>query len=163
MRRHILRVVHLAVGEILTSAVVTRFHRWVYRRSGGRLLVSGLGLPMVLLTTTGRTSGRPRTVPLSGFIDGPDVVVVASNGGSDSDPAWLGNVRSDPLASVQLGPRTWPVRGREASPVEAARLWPIVVRGFGGYATYRTRTNRPIPLVILSPAEAGTAPHMAEA
>ena len=144
------------MGAILTSRLVTRFHRAVYRRSRGRLLGSGLGLPMVLLTTTGRRSGRPRTVPLTGFIDGPDVVVVGSNGGRDVDPSWLGNVRAEPRASVQVGNRTWSVRAREASADEAARLWPIVVRGFGGYGTYRTRTERPIPLVILSP-EAATA------
>lgn len=153
MRRRVLRLVHLAVGAILTSAVVTRFHRWVYRRSGGRLLTSGLGLPMVLLTTTGRTSGRPRIVPLTGFVDGPDVVVVASNGGSDDAPAWLANVRAEPRAHVQLGPRTWPVHAHEAPPDEAARLWPIVVSSFGGYGTYRTHTARQIPLVILSPVE----------
>ena len=151
MRGRALRVVHLAVGAILTSALVTRFHRWVYRRSGGRLLGSGLGLPMILLTTTGRISGLPRTVPLAGFVDGAELVVVASNGGRDDAPAWLDNVRAEPRATVQLGPRMWPVRAHEASPDDAARLWPIVVRGFGGYATYRTRTERRIPLVILSP------------
>ena len=153
MRRRLLRISHLLVGAILTSGLVTRFHRAVYRRSRGRLLGSGLGLPMVLLTTTGRRSGRPRTVPLTGFRDGPDVVVVASNGGRDVDPSWLSNVRFEPRATVQVDSRTWPVRAREASAHEADRLWPIVVRGFGGYGTYRTGTRRPIPLVILSPTE----------
>jgi deazaflavin-dependent oxidoreductase (nitroreductase family) len=153
MRRRVLRVIHLLVGAILTSGLVTRLHRAVYRRSRGGLLGSGLGLPMVLLTSTGRRSGRPRTVPLTGFLDGLDVVVVASNGGRHLDPSWLGNLRAEPRAHVQVGSRTWAVLAREASADEAARLWPIVIGGFGGYGTYRSRTERQIPLVILSPVE----------
>ena len=152
MRRRVLRLVHLLVGRILTSGLVTRFHRAVYRASRGRLLGSGLGLPMLLLTTTGRVSGRRRTVPLTGFRDGKDVVVVGSNGGSDRDPAWISNVRTDPEVTVQLGGRRWAARARLATESETTRLWPIVVGGFGGYGTYRTRTDRPIPLVILQPA-----------
>ena len=158
MQRRLRRLVHLLVGAILTSRPVTVFHRAVYRASGGRLLASGLGLPMVLMTTTGRRTGRARTAPLTGFLDGPAVVVVASNGGSHRDPAWLVNLREDPRATVQLRGRTWPVRAREASQQELDRLWPIIVGGFGGYATYRTRTDRPIPLVILEPDGADKAP-----
>jgi deazaflavin-dependent oxidoreductase (nitroreductase family) len=157
MRTRLLRLVHLLVGWVLTFGLVTRFHRAVYRASRSRFLGSGLGLPMVLLTTTGRVSGRPRTVPLTGFLDGTDVVVVGSNDGRDRDPAWVTNVRSHPAVTVQLAGRMWAARAHLATQTEAARLWPIVVRGFGGYGTYRTRTDRPIPLVVLEPASEADA------
>lgn len=128
-----------------------RLHLAVQRLSGGRLLTSVAGMPVLLLTTTGRRTGRPRTTPLTYFRDGDDLVVVASNGGSDAPPAWSLNLRAQPAASVRIGSATLAVRARMASPDERARLWPEITATYPGYARYEQRTERTIPLFLLTP------------
>ena len=87
-----------AVGRTFLRAAV-----WLYRRSGGRVGGTMRGVPLLLLTTTGRRSGRPWTVPLMYQTDGDGWVLVASNGGSDRHPSWWLNLRSNPDASIQIG------------------------------------------------------------
>ena len=128
-----------------------RSHRAVYRLSRGRLLGHVAGMPVLLLTTTGRRSGRARTTPLTYFEDGDELVIVASNGGEDSPPAWWLNLLQQPEASVTIGsrsqrgdcarrdaPRSTRASGRTSPPTHA------------GYAAYARRTARPIPVVLLS-------------
>ena len=126
-------------------------HRGILRASGGRVLASVAGMPVLLLTTTGRRSGRPRTTPLTYFKDGRDLVVVASFGGSDTPPGWLLNLRTDPRAVAMVAHTRLRVTARPASAVERDRLWPLVTETFAGYADYQRRTAREIPLVLLSP------------
>jgi deazaflavin-dependent oxidoreductase (nitroreductase family) len=83
--------------------------------------------------------------------DGPNVVVVASNAGSDSDPAWWLNLRDGPDAETEIGGRRRPVRARPATAEEAARLLPRLDAGYQEFATYRAKARRPIPVVILEP------------
>ncbi|MGL6278460.1 MAG: nitroreductase/quinone reductase family protein [Gaiella sp.] len=123
----------------------------VYRSSSGRLLGRLAGMPVALLTTTGRRSGRSRTVPLTMLRDGSTLVAVASFGGSDLPPAWLVNLRAEPRAEVRLGRERWRVEARVATAAERERLWPLVVARHAGYARYQTRTAREIPLVLLEP------------
>jgi deazaflavin-dependent oxidoreductase (nitroreductase family) len=111
-------------------------------------------MSILLLTTTGRRTGRSRTNPLTFFADGDDVVVVASNGGLDRSPAWWLNLRRNPVASIEIGRERRPVRARRASREEHARLWAAIVGRFPVYASYQQRTARPIPVVILEPADA---------
>jgi F420H(2)-dependent quinone reductase len=128
----------------------------VYRVSGGR--VAGQvpsGAPICLLTTTGRRSGRRRCVPLLYVTDGDDLVVVASRGGMSSHPAWYLNLLADPNAVVELGRRRVHVQARIASPSERARLWPLVVAVYENFAAYQTRTERELPVVVLSPMRRG--------
>ena len=132
-----------------------RTHRFIYRLSRGRLLGRVAGMPVLLLTTTGRRSGRARTTPLTYFEAGSDLVIVASNGGEDRPPAWWLNLRADPRATVTRGNRTEQVTARAASDDEHARLWPIITSTHPGYADYARRTERPIPVMLLSGA-AGT-------
>jgi F420H(2)-dependent quinone reductase len=127
-----------------------RSHRAVYRLSGGRLLGRVAGMPVLLLTTTGRRSGKARTTPLTYFESGADLAVVASNGGEDRPPAWWVNLRADPRAEITIGRHSFPVQTREATPEEHARLWPVITQVNPGYAGYARRTVRPIPVVILS-------------
>ena len=75
----------------------------IYRLTRGRALGRVAGMPVLLLTTTGRCSGRPRTTPLTYFEDGADLVVIGSNGGEDRPPAWWLNLRDDPYATVTIG------------------------------------------------------------
>ena len=102
------RLGHLAVGTALTSRAGTRFHLLLDRLSAGRLFGSVRGLRTVVLTTTGRRSGRRVEAPLSALEDAGGWVVAASNGGRDHPPAWLLNLRADPRAELRVNGR----RGR---------------------------------------------------
>jgi deazaflavin-dependent oxidoreductase (nitroreductase family) len=103
------------------------------------------------LTTTGRTSGKPRMVTLYGFEDGDRVVIVGSQGGAARHPAWVHNLRADPRAALALGTATRAVRAREVDGDERERLWLLVTAAFPLYATYQRRTARTIPLFALEP------------
>ncbi len=127
-----------------------RGHRIVYRLTRGRLLGRVAGMPVLLLTTTGRRSGRARTTPLTYFEDGGDIVVVASNGGEDTAPAWWLNLREQPLATITLGAYSRSVTARAATEDEHGRLWPTITATHPGYAAYARRTKRPIPVVFLT-------------
>jgi deazaflavin-dependent oxidoreductase (nitroreductase family) len=124
-------------------------HLAAYRASGGRLLGRLAGMPVLLLTTTGRRTGKPRTRPLTFFRDGDAIVLVASNGGADRAPGWLLNLEARPLASVRIGRERFAVEARVATEDERARLWPVITGTFTGYGGYQARTKRPIPLVLL--------------
>jgi len=90
-------------------------------------------------------------VPLAYLEDGDRFVVVASNGGSDRPPAWWGNLRRNPNASVQVGARTIAVVARESTPEERAVLWPRLTAGNPFFGQYEQITSRPIPVVLLEP------------
>lgn len=124
--------------------------RSVYRMSGGRANRVGKA-NILLLTTTGRRSGRPHTVPLVYVEDDGCYAVTASNAGQDHDPAWYRNLQANPDAVVEIGPRSMPVTARLANDAERAVLWPRFVEVFWGYATYARRTSRNIPVVLLEP------------
>jgi deazaflavin-dependent oxidoreductase (nitroreductase family) len=127
-------------------------HRTLYRLSGGRAANSVWHLSILLLTTTGRKSGTPRTTPLCYFSDGDDLVVVASNGGMDWFPDWWLNLLSQPRATVEIGRSRRTVVARQASPDERERLWATLTTIAPGYLEYQKRTRREIPLGILQPA-----------
>lgn len=131
--------------------VMGRAHRLAYRASGGRVAGSAAGMPVLLLTTTGRRSGKARTTPLTFLRDGGDIVVIASFGGSDVPPAWWCNLRDDPRAWVTIGRRRTAVTARVATAGEHERLWPLITHTNPGYARYQQRTARRIPVVLLTP------------
>jgi deazaflavin-dependent oxidoreductase (nitroreductase family) len=135
-----------------------RLHVLLYRASRGRLLARLAGMPVVLLTTTGRRSGRSRTVALTTIPHADGLLLVGSFGGSDEPPGWLLNLRARPKATVRLGRARWPVTARVVTTEERALLWPIVIATNPGYARYQARTRRTIPVVLLrSASAAGTA------
>ena len=131
-----------------------RSHRAIYRLSGGRLLDRVAGMPVLLLTTTGRRSGQPRTTPLTYFDVDEGIAIVASNGGEDRPPRWWLNLQAHPRASIERRGERTSVVARQASPAEHARLWPLITGIHPGYAAYARRTARPIPVVVLTAAEA---------
>lgn len=116
-------------------------------KAGGRLA----GGPVLLLTTTGRKSGRERTIPLLYLPDDDGLIVVGSNGGTATHPAWWLNLQDNLEATVDVGGRKTRVRATQAAPEEKERLWPRLVRMYGGYEDYKMRTDREIPVVILRP------------
>ena len=121
----------------------------MYRLTNGRLGGRLLGMPVLLLTTTGRRSGERRTVPLTYFEDGDALLVVGSKGGSPRHPDWYLNLVADPDAEIQVGGERRRVRGRTATTEEAERLWPMVLERAPVYGKYRAKTSREIPLVLL--------------
>jgi deazaflavin-dependent oxidoreductase (nitroreductase family) len=124
-------------------------HRVLYRASGGRIGGRLWDLPVVLLTTTGRKSGKKRTVPLCSLRDGDDVVVIASYGGLDQPPAWWLNLEASPQAELLAGRERRSVIARNAAGDERTRLWAEVTSRAPGYLEYERRTDREIPVVIL--------------
>lgn len=129
-------------------------HRVALKASGGKVGWNLIGMPVVELTTTGRKSGLPRTVMLtSPHQEGPVFVVVASRGGDDKPPAWLGNIEADPQVQVAMGGKpAQPWTARVATPEERARMWPVLAAKHQNYAGYQRKTEREIPLVLLQPA-----------
>jgi deazaflavin-dependent oxidoreductase (nitroreductase family) len=145
-----------SAGRRLVVRSATRYlgalHRLLYRASGGRIGGRLWDLPVVLLTTTGRKSGKKRTVPLCSFRDGGDIVVIASYGGLDQPPAWWLNLEASPEAELLSGRERRAVTARNAGPEERARLWAEVTARAPGYLEYERRTAREIPVVILRPS-----------
>jgi deazaflavin-dependent oxidoreductase (nitroreductase family) len=126
-------------------------HQFVYELSGGRVGERVGRVPMLLLHTTGRKTGRPRTAALLYHRDQSDYVVVGSKGGSDTPPAWLLNLKAMPDVVVQVGTRQFRAGARVASDDERRRLWPEVTELWPQYDRYQSQTRRLIPLVILRP------------
>lgn len=128
--------------------------RWIYRATGGnrkfRLLGRGKA-EALLLTSIGRKSGQPRTTPLLYLQDGDNVVIAASKGGMPHHPLWYLNLQANPRVEVEIGSRKIPMAARQASAEEKARLWPRLVEMYPAYAAYQTRTDRDIPVLILTP------------
>ena len=131
--------------------ILSRIHRAIYRLSGGRVGGSFGRAPVLLLTTTGRKSGRLRTQPLLYARDGDRYVVIASKGGSATHPLWYLNLQASPAATVAIGRASEPVRARDAEGEERERLWRAMTALYSGYDKYAERTSRRIPVVVLSP------------
>ena len=129
--------------------ILGTLHRLLYRASGGKLGKTFLGTPILLLTTTGRRTGRPRTWPLTYLPEGENLIVVASNGGQPNHPAWYLNLRANPRVSVQLGERNYTMIAQTVKEDERARLWSRVIEEYPAYAEYQKKTDRQIPVVVL--------------
>jgi F420H(2)-dependent quinone reductase len=131
---------------------VTQAHTAVYRATGGLIGHRVPGAPpMLLLDHVGAKSGAKRTSPLVYVRDGEDVVLVASKGGYPKSPGWFHNLKANPDTKVQIGSEHRQVHAHVADPEERKRLWPMALKTYGGYADYQKRTERKIPLVILTP------------
>ena len=124
-------------------------HRSLYRASGGRIGGKRGNVPILLLTTRGRKTGKRRTVPLQYLAQAETLVVVASNGGRPKHPGWLFNLRAEPRVDVEIGRERTLMHARQATAEERENLWPKVVELSSGYDEYQRRTEREIPLVIL--------------
>ena len=132
---------------------ISRIHTFWYRMSGGALGGSLAGRRMLLLTTSGRKSARPRTVALQYLQDGDTPVVIASNGGNPRHPAWWLNLEASPDAEIQIRNETRKVVAEKAEGAERDRLWKAAVDMYSGYEDYQKTANREIPVVVLRPKE----------
>lgn len=132
---------------------MNKVHRGLLKLSGGRLGWTVGRMPVLALTTTGRRTGRSRSVMLTvPHEENGELVIVASKGGEDKHPAWLLNIQANPQVVIALeGGAACEMIARVASPEERARLWAVVTGKRGNYARYQTKTVREIPLVLLGP------------
>ncbi len=135
----------------------TRAHCAVYRGTRGLIGGNLLGIPMLLLTTRGRKTGQTRTLPLAYVEHGDHLVVVASNGGSESPPAWWLNLQARPTATVQVGAERFEVTWQVSPPERRMELWRRLQATIPAYRAYRVRTRREIPIVLLKRLRAGRA------
>ena len=136
------------------TSQVLRVHEKIYKGTDGRLGHKMIGVPTLLLRTTGRRSGATRTNGLVYARDGDDYLVVASNGGADKPPAWLHNLRANPGVEVQVGRERRSGTARTVEPSDPAyeRLWKIVnANNKDRYSAYEKMTTRPIPVVAITP------------
>lgn len=133
--------------------VMNGTHRVLLTVSGGRVGRRVGGMQVLELTTVGRRSGEHRTVLLTApLIDGDDVVIVASKGGNPGHPAWYLNLQAHPEVTVLLDGTRRTMTARTVTPEEKADLWPRITAAYRGYPGYQDKTDRDIPVVVLSPA-----------
>jgi deazaflavin-dependent oxidoreductase (nitroreductase family) len=119
---------------------------WDASLGGGKGMV-----PTLLLTTVGRRSARPLTLPLIFGRSGPNYVVVASKGGAPTHPSWYLNLQDNPDVQVQVKADKFKARAYTAGPEERPPLWTKMVEIYAPYAQYQTKTERQIPVVVLKP------------
>jgi deazaflavin-dependent oxidoreductase (nitroreductase family) len=136
----------------LVARSVLWLHVTLYRLTNGRIGCRFIaGSPILLLTTTGRKTGKRRIRPLAYIRDGERYVLCASNGGSRQHPGWYHNLSATGRAEIQVGSEQLTVRARTADPAERSLLFPRFVDMYKGYAAYEHKTSRQIPLVLLTP------------
>jgi deazaflavin-dependent oxidoreductase (nitroreductase family) len=123
-----------------------------YQATNGEVGYLWNGVPILLLSTTGRRSGQPRTTPLIFGRDADDYLVIASLGGAPKNPSWYVNLQANPRAEIQVKAEQIPVIARTASDDEKPRLWRIMTEQWPNYDVYQSRTDREIPVVVLSPS-----------
>jgi deazaflavin-dependent oxidoreductase (nitroreductase family) len=121
-----------------------------YRETGGAEGHDWQGTKTLLLTTTGRRSGERREHALIYGRHGDDYLIVASKGGASQHPAWYLNLEADPDVELQVGDERFPARARTATPDEKPELWKIMTAEWPAYDEYQTKTDRDIPIVVLS-------------
>jgi deazaflavin-dependent oxidoreductase (nitroreductase family) len=126
-------------------------HIRAYRETGGEVGYIWNGVPTLLLTATGRRTGEKRTSALIFGRDGDDYLVVASMGGAPKHPVWYLNLQANPDATIQVQAEKLAVVARTASAAEKPRLWKMVTDVWPNYDVYQSRTDRDIPVVVLSP------------
>ncbi len=133
-----------------TARHLSTLHTLLYRTTRGRIGRRLVDNDILLLSTAGRHTGRTHTVPLLYLRDGQDLVVIASWGGRDRHPEWYLNLQAEPRAIAQINGRRSSVSATTAGAERRKRLWPEVLAAYDGYQAYESRTDREIPVVILS-------------
>ncbi|NUQ86162.1 MAG: nitroreductase family deazaflavin-dependent oxidoreductase [Anaerolineales bacterium] len=140
----------------ITAFFASRLHRidnQILQLTGGKFTASQLaGWPIIQLTTVGARTGKKRTMPLIGIVDGERIAVVASSFGREHNPGWYYNLKAHPECEVSLNGRTGNYVARETEGDEYERYWRMAVSIYAGYEKYRERAvPRHIPLMLLEP------------
>ncbi len=129
----------------------TRFQIAAFRWTNGRAMSALRGMPILLLTTVGRKTGKRRTTPLMYIRDGETYVITASNSGSARHPSWFHNLQASPQADIELPGQCLEVSATVASQTEKDRLWPQLVSKAPFFDGYQRKSSRLIPMVLLKP------------
>lgn len=131
---------------------MSRAQTWLYKKTDGRLGGKFLqGAPVALLTTTGRKTGEPRVSPLLYWREGDRIVLIASRGGSATNPMWYLNLKANPKVSVQIKDEVLHLTARDATEAERAEYWPKMAAMYTSFDDYQSWTDRVIPVVICDP------------
>ena len=148
-----------------SNTIGTRGLRWagklnipIYRLSGGRLMSKVGDGPVLLLTTTGRKSGEPRTAPILYLEHGEAMILIDTNAGNEKLPGWSHNLKAKPRAEVQIGRRKLEVTARVAEGAEREELWRACTDQYGGFDEYITWMKRTPSVWVLEPVRAGEEP-----
>lgn len=131
--------------------IVMAVHTFLYRLTRGRIGGKMFGFKVLLLTTKVRRSGQLRTAPLGYIEDSGTYVICASNGGSDTHPAWYHNIKSNPQVTIEVKEKRIPATAQITTGEERLRLWNALVAEAPNYAEYAKSTTREIPMVVLRP------------
>jgi F420H(2)-dependent quinone reductase len=134
--------------------VVLSIYVFLYRLTNGAIGGQMAGLQVLLLTTTGRKTGQPRTTPLGYFKQDGNFVLIASNGGADRNPAWFYNLKSNPQVTIQIGNRQMAAHAEQVNTEKRTQLWTELIKMAPTYERYTQRTKREIPMVIVQPVSA---------
>ena len=124
---------------------------FLYRLTNGRLGGQVQGLQVLLLTTVGRKTGKNRTTPLGYFTDNGSYIIIASNAGFDTNPAWFYNLRTNPRVMIEVRDQQMEAEAEVAEPKKRNALWGRLIALAPGYANYTKKTSREIPMVLLHP------------
>ena len=154
-QRAVQRMASTRAGSWVFQRTLYRIDRPLHRWTKGRVTAPGLlaGLPVVMVTTTGARTGKPRTMPLAGIPVGDDLAIVGSNFAQARTPAWVHNLEADPRARVMWRDRTVEVRARAASEAERETVWARGAEVYGGFTAYRERiTDRAVRIFVLEVA-----------
>jgi deazaflavin-dependent oxidoreductase (nitroreductase family) len=132
----------------------SRLNVLLYKLTGGRVMGSMSGRPVMLVTMTGAKSGKSRTIPLMYVPYKEGVILVASQGGAPKSPVWYHNVVANPDIVVQYKRNKMKLRARQVDDAEKAEVWPICVEHYHEYDDYQKRTDRNIPVFVCEPRPA---------
>jgi deazaflavin-dependent oxidoreductase (nitroreductase family) len=140
----------MKVNPVVERAIrgASRFHASLYRLFGGRGV---LGRRTLVLTTRGRKTGRPVSIPLFYVAEAERLYVVASFGGNDQPPHWYVNLTAHPEVTVEIGTTTGRYTAQSLTAAQAAPIWPKLLAMYPTYDAYKKRTSREIPVVELTP------------
>lgn len=145
-----------ALNSKQTDVVIkwmSRAQAWIYKKSGGKLGGKFLrGAAVGILTTIGRKTGEPRESPLLFLREGNRVILVASSGGRDKHPMWYLNLKSNPKVTFQIKDEVLALKARDATESERSEYWPKLDEMYSDFESYRSYTDRVIPIVICDPA-----------
>lgn len=132
--------------------IFTGIHRRILAVSGGRILGRMGGHPLLILTTTGRRTGQPHSTPVIGIPSGEGWLLVASNGGAATQPLWVRNIAANPQVTVRRGERTGTFHARILAGQERSLRWPELVQAYPPYTRMQAKTDRELPVILLTRA-----------
>ena len=137
--------------------VTAPLHRWLYRTSGGRVGGNWANdrMPVLVLRTKGRRTGKERTWPVGYMRDGDAYVIIASNGGLPAHPAWYYNLTAEPRVTIEVGGERLTAHAATAEGTERARLWAKIVGRYPNFTKYQDGVTRELPVVVLRPQPEG--------